>query len=96
MIYQKLLMNEHPYFVHVSDLNVMEKHRHPDIEINFCLGGTYTVKIDNSTFDIHKGDLIVASPMAAHEILRSQGESSLLVIVVGTTLLSEYFEYFRN
>ena len=89
-------MNEHPYLVHVSDLNFMEKHRHPDIEINYCLGGSYSIKIDHTTYDIDKGDLIVASPMAAHEILSAQGDNNLLVIVVGTTLLSEYFEYFRN
>ena len=89
-------MNEHPYLVHVSDLDSMEKHRHPDIEINYCLGGSYSVKIDHTVFDIKKGDLLVVSPMAAHEILQSHGDNSLLVIVVGTTLLSEYFEYFRN
>jgi len=96
MLYQKLLLNERPYFVHVGEIKNFEKHRHPDIEINYCLSGSYSVKIDNSTFGMTKGDLVIASPMAAHEILDNPGENTLLVIVVGTTLLSEYFEYFRN
>jgi len=96
MLYQKLLLTEQPYCVLVGDIKKFEKHRHPDIEINFCLSGSYSVKIDNTTLVMNKGDLVIASPMAAHEVLGNDGDNTMLVIVVGTTFLSEYFKYFRN
>lgn len=97
MLYQKLLLSERPYFVYVGDIKKFEKHRHPDIELNFCLNGTLNVKVDNFAFKLNKGDLIVTPPMSAHEIIDTNGDNSIvLVIVVGTTLLGEYFEYFRN
>lgn len=95
MLYQKLLMNERPYFVSVDNVKGFEKHRHPDIEINYCLNGTYDIKINNTVFNMNEGDFIVIAPMASHEILENEcGNGKSLTIVVGTTLLSEYFEYF--
>ncbi len=90
-------MNEHPYYVYVGSMPTFEKHRHPDIEINYCISGSYKAKINKTTYDMKPGDIVLASPMSAHEILSAQEKNSkALVIVVGTTLLSEYFEYFRN
>lgn len=95
MLYQKLLMNEHPYFVTVWDVQRFEKHRHPDIEFNFCLKGSYAIKINNTVYPMNEGDLAISLPMSSHEILcNDDNHVKALTIVVGTTLLSEYFEYF--
>lgn len=95
MLYQKLLMKEHPYSVTVWNVDKFEKHRHPDIELNFCLKGCYTIKINHNTYTMKEGDLAISLPMFSHEIIcRENTFAKSLTIVVGTTLLSEYFEYF--
>lgn len=97
MLYQKLLMNERPYFISISDMNAFEIHRHPDMEFNFCLKGSYDIKINNTNIHMQEGDFALIGPMVSHEVPESQNnDCSSLLIIVGTTLLSEYFTYFCN
>ena len=47
MIYQKLLMGSKPYFVSVGNASAFEIHRHPEIELSFCMEGTYDIICEN-------------------------------------------------
>lgn len=95
MLYQKLLMNERPYFVSVSEMKKFETHRHPDMEFNFCLKGSYNIKINNTTVHMTEGDFAMIGPMVSHEVPENR-DCAALIIIVGTTLLSEYFDHFCN
>ena len=96
MLYQNLLMDEYPYYVILRDVVDFQKHRHPDIEIDFCLEGSYAIKIDNKDYHMTSGDLAISLPMHSHEIVTNGTPSKALTIVVGPTLLGDYFKAFHN
>jgi AraC-like DNA-binding protein len=96
MIYQKLLMGSKPYFVSVGNASAFEIHRHPEIELSFCMEGTYDIICENKRYSLTFGDFAVILPMTGHEIPRDNSMCKSLTIEVGYTLLGDYFEAFTN
>lgn len=95
MLYQKLLMGNKPYFVSVGNAGVFETHRHPEIEISYCLEGCYDIICENKRIHLTSGDFVVISPMAEHEVPKGNDATcKSLTIEVGYTLLGEFFETF--
>lgn len=97
MLYQKLLVGEHPYFVAVGGASKFGLHRHPEIELSYCMAGEYIIAIDNKMHCLHAGDLMVVNPMAAHEFPEECSASACrLTIKLGPGLLGELFEPFAS
>ena len=94
MIYQKLLSGKRPYHINNAEkINSFAKHRHPEIELNYCVSGTYPIIIDNALYTLNKGDLAIVGSMVAHEIPKNEDETCrTLVIEFGPVLLSGYFD----
>ena len=95
MLYQKLLMGKEPYFVSVADADSFEVHRHPEIEISYCIEGDYCIVIDNEEYLLKPGELAFVKPMAAHEIKRTGG-GVMLTVVIGPGFLGDCFEDFTK
>ena len=91
MLYQTLLIGEHPYYVRAGTMHKFEEHRHSEIEIIFCLKGNFDILVSNTSYSIREGELVFISSMAAHEVPKNGADFHLL-IEVGSMLLSEYFE----
>lgn len=96
MLYQKMLLSSNPYFLSVSPAGAFEVHRHPEIEISFCLEGEYDLICENEPFSLKEGDFLVVSPMAAHELPAGRGDCKKLTIEIGSALLGENFDFFKN
>lgn len=96
MIYQKLLMGSKPYFISVGSASAFEMHRHPEIELSFCMEGAYDIICENKRYSLTEGDLVVILPMAGHEIPSDNCPCKNLTIEVGYTLLGDFFEAFTN
>ena len=97
MLYQKLLVGEHPYMISVGNTISYGLHRHWEIELSYCMEGQYTIAINNRSQCLHAGDLMVLNPMAAHEFPEdSQVPACRMTIVLGPGLLGEFFEPFVN
>lgn len=96
MIYQKLLMGSMPYIISVGKASAFEIHRHPEIELSFCIEGTYDIICENKRYSLTSGDLAVILPMVGHEIPSDNGPCKNLTIEVGYTLLGDFFEAFTN
>lgn len=93
MMYQKLLMGERPYSVESGKFVSFEEHRHPEIEIVYCIEGSYNIKVNKVMHKLEKGRLAVIGPMASHEFFDNGDDSRhALIIVVGPVLLADYFE----
>lgn len=95
MLYQKLLSGEYPYKVRAGSIDGFQKHRHPEIEIAYCLDGSYDIVINNTCYNLKKGDLAIIGSMVAHEYLPNE-KNYMLVIEVGPVFLSGYFNAFVN
>ncbi len=97
MLYQKLLVGEHPYMISVGNTICYGLHRHWEIELSYCMEGEYTIAINNRSQCLRAGDLMVLNPMAAHEFPGDSAESARrMTIVLGPGLLGEFFEPFVN
>lgn len=92
MIYQKLLMGSKPYFISVSGGPAFELHRHQEIELCYCLQGTYNIICEKKRYSLNEGDFAIIPPMSAHEIPSSNTSCKVITIEVGYTLLSEFFD----
>ena len=94
MLYQPLLVGKDSYFLQTGSAATFELHRHPEMELSFCLSGGYSVIIDGETYHLQAGDLALIPPMAAHEFL--SGEGRRMTVELGPGFLGEYFRPLVN
>lgn len=95
MFYQQLLTGPKPYFVAVGPICSLE-HRHPELELNYCISGSYQARIDNKLYTINQGDIVLIGSMVSHEVFSCGEEYRAVAIEVGPVLLREYFREFSN
>ncbi len=95
MIYQKLLADKDAYFVSSGPSEDFPIHRHPEIELSYCIEGEYEIIIDNRKYVLKEGDLAFVKPMASHEI-KSPKKAKMLTIETGPGLLSKHFDLFMK
>lgn len=95
MLYQKILMDETPYELLLSEFGAFTEHRHADIEFNYCIKGSFDIIIDKKKYRVNEGELALISPMTSHEIPNG-GDSERLVFttIVGSTFLRRHFSAF--
>lgn len=95
MLYQKLLVGTEPYHVNVGDAAPFTIHRHPEIEISYCVSGSYVIKVNKKEYKINGGSIAVVNSMMPHEFI-GFGGGKRLTIEIGPAMLGEYFEPFIN
>ena len=66
MLYQKLLLGTDPYFFSVGKGIPFQNHRHPEIELSFCMDGGYTVVTGGRERRLKKGDLARAAEISSY------------------------------
>ena len=97
MLYQKMLTGDRPYHAKKMKMGGFEAHKHPEVELSYCVSGEYSILIDGKRYVLHKGDLAVIGVMTAHEIPFDNVEPhEALVIEVGPMFLSGYFGIFSE
>lgn len=96
MLYQKLLMGRDAYLCGVGKSTSFELHRHPEIEISYCLKEEYDIVCEGKYYLLNKGDLAIISPMAAHEFPMHNPSGERLTIEVGYSFLGEFFKAFTD
>lgn len=95
MLYQPLLVGKDTYFLQTGDATGFELHRHPEMELSFCLSGDYRVIVEGEEFLLQAGDLVLIRPMAAHEYPEG-GIGRRLTAELGPGFLGEYFRPLVN
>lgn len=93
MLYQKLLVGTEPYHVNLGPTTSFIVHRHPEIEISFCLSGSYSITVNEKEYKVENGCLAVVNSMMPHEFV-GDGSGTRLTIEMGPAMLGEYFEPF--
>ena len=93
MLYQTLLTDERPYAALIGKMHGFENHRHPEIEMSYCVQGSYDIIIDKKRYTMHPGDLALIGSMTPHEVPPNEYNGQLsLTIEVGPVLLGEHFK----
>ena len=88
-------MGEKAYFFSVNDAPAFQAHRHPEIEISYCIEGYYDVICEKKRYSLFPGDLIVVGAMASHEIPPNNKNCKCITIELGYALLGSFFENFK-
>ena len=94
LYYQKMIVGEKPYklFIHHNSFRV---HRHPEIELAYCLKNKTKLVINNITYTVKKGDLAIINSMLPHEYIIDACERNYLMIIeagpVNTQLLMPFY-----
>lgn len=89
-------MGNNPYYISVSNRFPFRVHRHPEIELSYCIEGACDILCENKLYSLTTGDYLVIPPMAAHELPPSNRFGKVLTVNVGYALLGEYFETFTG
>ena len=88
-------MGKEPYFIRIGKNIPFMAHRHPEVEVSYCVEGTYQVEIENTVFTLNAGEMVVITPMAKHEFLNSPNISGRKVTIeVGPQFLGDFFAPF--
>ena len=97
MFYQSILKDRSPYIARLGVLGNFGEHRHGDIEINYCLEGSFTVIIDKKSFHVNAGQFSLVGPMVAHEYRNDMNiKRKVLTIIVGISFLKKHFTQFSK
>lgn len=97
MMYQELMVGKDPFFAAVGKPTAFPQHRHTEIELSYCIEGSFTISVEKTVYTVRTGDLVVVTPMAAHELLSCGHDSGRrMTIVVGPALLGERFNMFAT
>jgi AraC-like DNA-binding protein len=95
MIYQNILGEEAPYRMFVSSMGGFAAHRHAELELAYCMRGSYEILLDRQPYTVGEGELLLISPMAVHEIPPSyDSERQVLTLMLGPSLLREEYALF--
>ncbi len=96
MLYQKQLGGERPYFVQVVSHASFCEHRHPDLELSYCMEGSYEIRIGDTSYTLQKGDLAVVGSMVAHAYDAHGAHNVALNLMVGPAFLGDFFDSFAR
>ncbi|MBQ8310495.1 MAG: helix-turn-helix transcriptional regulator [Clostridia bacterium] len=96
MLYQKLLGGERPYRVQVGAHSAFCEHRHPDLELSYCMEGQYKLRIGDAVYLMKQGDFAVIGSMAVHAYDAKGVGNLALNLEVGPAFLGEFFEAFAR
>ena len=92
MIYQNILNEISPYMAGVMRSLPFGEHRHADIELQYCINDKVHLTVNKKSVTVKQGELILVSPMSAHSVISEEdSEGKALLVVVGVSLLKNFF-----
>ncbi len=94
-MYQNLFAGSLVYNLIIKKVENFQPHFHYEMEILYCLDGSFTIGIDNQFHEVKKGEAIVVGSMLKHSI-NSDCDNKTLLIEFGPSLLREHFGLFAN
>ncbi len=93
MIYQKIFTGDSPYHIGIGSLPEYPEHRHADLELNFCISGSFQIVIDGKNYRVEEGCTTFIPPMCSHSIPR-EDQCRAITVIAGISLLNSYFNEF--
>jgi len=92
VLYQNMMMGNDAYLVSFHHMTGFPRHRHPEIELSYCIKGSYDVILNGISYHLKEGDMAVVASMASHEFPQTTDPDCMaLTIEVGPVLLASYF-----
>lgn len=94
MIFQPLLIRDHPYFIDISKIGPYPAHIHSEVEMLYCLEGEMNIILQGESYCLRQHELVLVEKLIAHEIIG--GEGRRMAIQVGSLFLGEQYKQFSG
>lgn len=94
MIYQPLLIRDHPYFMDISKIGPYPAHIHSEVEMLYCIEGEMNIILQGEPYCLRQHELVLVEKLIAHEIIG--GEGRRVAIQVGSLFLGEQYKQFSG
>lgn len=90
-MHQPLLSGHEQFLVNIAELKEFPAHWHSEIEIVYCMSGSFDMKINRHDLSVKSGQAVFVSSTEEHEYLGSLDGNKVLVIEVGISFLGAKF-----
>lgn len=94
MIFQPLLIRDHPYFIDISKIGPYPAHIHSEVEMLYCLEGEMNIILQGEPYCLRANELVLVEKLVAHEIVGGSGRR--MAIQVGSLFLGEQYKQFSS
>jgi AraC-like DNA-binding protein len=94
MFYQALIDDGH--YVEIFDLAIISSHWHSELEILYCIKGSFEIMIDGCNFSVQTGNTVFIGSAEAHECINIEPGTKVLLIEMGEIFLKKNFKYLVN
>ena len=91
MFFQSILTEDSPC-VQISDLSAFPSHWHSEIEIIYCLEGSFTVVIDNQACPVRTGQTVFVGSAEPHEYTDCAPGTKILLTEIGEGFFKKSFQ----
>lgn len=93
MFYQHLIIGEIPYVADISKLAYrVPPHWHNEIEIVYCLSGSFKIKINDTEYCVCAGQAVFVNSGDLHEYFGTAPGTKILLLEIGPLLINRNFE----
>jgi hypothetical protein len=94
MIFQPLLIRDHPYFIDITKIGPYPAHIHSEVEMLYCLEGEMNIILQGEPYCLRANELVLVEKLVAHEIVGGSGRR--MAIQVGSLFLGEQYKQFKQ
>lgn len=90
-MYQPLLSGHEQFLANITALDEFPAHWHSEIEIVYCITGSFDMRIDNHYLSVKSGQTVFIGSAEEHEYLGSVDGTKALVVEIGFSFLGAKF-----
>lgn len=90
MFYQQILTGSAPYVASIIPMGDTVLHLHHEIELLYCISGSFGVVINGSKSLVKEGELAFIGSMSTHETAYKE-DAEVLLIEIGPMFLKDHF-----
>ena len=92
MLYQSLIATENIYnFAEVTVLYPYEEHWHNEVELIYCISGSFDVHINKNDYSVHSGQAVFVGSFDSHEYTSVAVATEILRIALGPIIIKRKF-----
>lgn len=92
MLYQSLISTDNIYkFASVAILYPYEEHWHNEVELIYCISGSFDVYINKKDYRVHSGQAVFVSSFDSHEYTNVAAATEILRITLGPIIIKKNF-----
>ncbi len=84
MFFQPVHLNDDAYELRITQSCIFPKHWHADIEILYCMRGSFSVSVGKDEYTLKEHDIILIGSSEVHEIYNPTCEAKAAVIRMGS------------